>query len=80
MELTRTCCFEFDQKPREGDKRLFLFTCCFYFRLAWFTHLSPLPEVAKAIVNAVAPQNKKQLHSFLGLSEYMSTFVNPYMR
>ena len=21
MELTRTCCFEFDRKPREGGKR-----------------------------------------------------------
>ena len=47
MELPRTCCFEFDRMLREGDKQLFLRTFCFYFMLAWFTPLSPLPEVDK---------------------------------
>ena len=48
MELTQTCCFEFDRKRRPGGKRLFLRTFCFYFRVARFTHRSPLPEVDKS--------------------------------
>ena len=47
MELTRTCCFEFDRKPPEGGKRSFLSTFCFYFMVACFTHRSPHPEVDK---------------------------------
>ena len=47
MELTRTCCFEFDRKPREWDKLLFLHTFCLYFRVAWFTYWSLHPEVDK---------------------------------
>ena len=37
MELTRTCCFEFDRKRRPGGKVLFLRNIPFYFRLAGFT-------------------------------------------
>ena len=44
MELTRTCCFEFDRKGRPGGKVSFLRHICVYFRLAWFTYFSPLPE------------------------------------
>ena len=47
MELTRTCCFEFDLKRGAGGKRLFLHTFCFYFRLAWFTYWSLHPKVDK---------------------------------
>ena len=47
MELTRTCCFEFDQKRRPDSKRLLLRTICFYFMVAGFTYLSLLPEVDK---------------------------------
>ena len=47
MELTRTCCFEFARKRGADSKRLFLPAFCFYFMLARFTHLSPLPEVDK---------------------------------
>ena len=43
MELTRTCCFEFDRMLRADSKRVLLSTFCFYFRVAGFTHLSPLP-------------------------------------
>ena len=45
MELTKTCCFEFDQKRGADSKRLFLRTFCFYFMVVGFTYLSPLPEV-----------------------------------
>ena len=38
-------CFVFDRKMPEGGKRLFLFTFCFYFRLAWFNYWSLHPEV-----------------------------------
>ena len=47
MELTRTCCFEFDRKKGPDSKRLFLLTFCFYFRVAGFTYFSPLPEADK---------------------------------
>ena len=47
MELTRTCCFEFDRKRQPDSKRLFLRTFCFYFMVAGFTYLSSLPEVDK---------------------------------
>ena len=47
MELTRTCCFEFDRKKGPESKQLFLHTFCFYFRLVGFTYLLPLPEVDK---------------------------------
>ena len=40
--------FEFDRKSGPGGKLLFLRTFCFYFRLAGFTYLSPLPEVDKS--------------------------------
>ena len=45
MELTLTCCFEFERKRRADSKQLFLHTFCFYFMVAGFTYLSPLPEV-----------------------------------
>ena len=45
MELTRTCCFEFDRMLRADSKRVLLSTFCFYFMVAGFTYLSPLPEV-----------------------------------
>ena len=47
MELTRTCCFEFDRKERSGGKVSFLRHICVYFRLAGFTPLSPHPQVDK---------------------------------
>ena len=47
MELTRTCCFEFDRKLQEGGKQLVLHTFCLFFRVAGFTYLLPLPEVDK---------------------------------
>ena len=47
MELTRTCCFEFDRKKRPGGKVSFLCHICVYFGLAGFTHLSPHPQVDK---------------------------------
>ena len=49
MELTRTCCFEFDRKRQEVSKGLFLFHCSFYLLLACFTYLSLLPEVDKIL-------------------------------
>ena len=45
MELTQMCCLEFDRKRGPGGKLLFLRHIRFYFMVAWFTHLSPLPEV-----------------------------------
>ena len=45
MELTRTCCFEFDRMRRADSKHVLFSTFCFYFRLARFTSLSPLPQV-----------------------------------
>ena len=45
MELTRTCCFEINRMLRADSKRVLLSTFCFYFRLARFTSLSPLPQV-----------------------------------
>ena len=47
MELTRMCCFEFDEMLRADSKHVLLSTFCFYFRLARFTSLSPLPAVDK---------------------------------
>ena len=49
MELTRTCCFEFDRMLRADSKRVLLSTFCFYFRVALFTSLSLLPQVDKII-------------------------------
>ena len=49
MELTRTCCFEFDGKRGPGSKQLFLHTFCFYFMVAGFTYLSSLPEVHEIV-------------------------------
>ena len=51
MELTRTCCFEFDRKKRPGGKVSFLRHICVYFRLAHFTSLSLLPQVDKLYQN-----------------------------
>ena len=48
MELTHTCCFEFDRKRRAGGKRMFLHTFCFYFMVAGFTYWSFHPEVDKS--------------------------------
>ena len=45
MELTRTCCFEFDRMLRADSKRVLLSTFCFYSIVACFTHRSPHPEV-----------------------------------
>ena len=36
-----------DLKRGPGSKRLFLCTFCFYFMVAGFTHLLPIPEVDK---------------------------------
>ena len=47
MELTRTCCFEFDRKRRPGGKDSFLCHICVYFRVAGFTYWSLHPEVDK---------------------------------
>ena len=47
MELTQLCCFEFARKRGADSKQWFLPAFCFYFMLARFTHLSPLPEVDK---------------------------------
>ena len=47
MELTRTCCFEFDRMLRPDCKRVLLSTFCFYFMVACFTHRLPHPEVDK---------------------------------
>ena len=58
MERTQTCCFEYDRKRGPGGKRLFLRTFCFYFMVAGFTYLSPLPEVDKLL-----PKYHKQLES-----------------
>ena len=41
-------CFQFDRKQPEGDKRVFLLTFCFYFRVAHFTYFSLLLEVDKS--------------------------------
>ena len=49
MELTRTCCFEFDRKRGPGSKVLFLRHIRFYFRVARFIHRSLLPEVDKIL-------------------------------
>ena len=49
MELIETCCFEFDRKRRPGSKVSFLRNIHFYFRVAGFTPLSPLPEVGKNV-------------------------------
>ena len=49
IELNRTCCFEFNRMLRADSKRVLLPTFCFYFRLARFTSLSPLPEVDKGL-------------------------------
>ena len=54
MELTRTCCFEFDRMRREVSKGLFLCHGSFYLLLACFTSLSPLPEVDKTCPFQVA--------------------------
>ena len=47
MELTRTCCFEFDRMLREGGKQSCLSTFLFYFMVAGFTYWSLHPEVDK---------------------------------
>ena len=47
IELTRTSCFEFDRMLRADSKRVLLSTFCFYFMVAYFTSLSPLPGVDK---------------------------------
>ena len=62
MELTRTCCFEFDWKRRPGDKVSFLRNIPFYFSLAGFTYLSPLSEVDKtpATMNCLSTLNPRQ--------------------
>ena len=47
MELTRTCCFEFDRKRRPGCKVSFLRNIPFYFMVAGFTYWSLHPVVDK---------------------------------
>ena len=47
MELTRTCCFEFDRMLRADGKRVHLSTFLFYFMVAGFTYWSLLPQVDK---------------------------------
>ena len=45
MELTRTCCFEFNRMLRADSKRVLLSTFCFYFKVAGFTYWSLHPVV-----------------------------------
>ena len=47
MELTRTCCFEFNRMLRADSKRVLLSTFCFYFMVAGFTYWSLHPVVDK---------------------------------